>query len=78
MHQAEFCFHHYIVSCPLGVRTGLTIPGDRSINQCRVDLMDGLKVKTILFQGPWDVILNEYVAFCSELVQYVNAGRVLK
>jgi hypothetical protein len=62
----------------MGVWSCLAITGDGSVNKPRVDLVDRVEVHAIFLQGPWDVVLDQDIAFCRQLMENLDPGRVLE
>jgi hypothetical protein len=78
VHQAKLGFDHDIVASTIRVRARLTISGDGGVYQAGVYFAQRLVVQRVLLQRAGQVVLDEDVAFCHELVQNVNALFVLE
>lgn len=78
VHQSEFSLDHDIVACSLRVRAVLSISGDGSIDETRIDLVYGVKVQLVLLQRPRNVILNKNVTFLGESVQNIDTRGILE
>ena len=69
MHQAQFCFHHDVVTGPAAVGTCLTIAGDASINETWIQLVDSLKIEIVFLKGVWKVVFHKDIGVFDELVK---------
>jgi hypothetical protein len=78
VHEAKLSLHHHIVASALRIRTSLAISRDGGVNELGIDLVDGGKVELVLGQGSWEVILNQDVAFRSELMENCYTCRILE
>lgn len=68
VHEAELGLDHDVVAGALGVRARLAVAGDGGVDEGRVDLVDGVEVEAILLETAREIVLDENVTFCSELV----------
>lgn len=78
VHQAELSLDHDIVARTFRVGSRLAIACDRGVDETGIDGPEGFVVHAVLLQGPWEVVLDKYVALDYELVQDIDALLVLK
>lgn len=78
VHQAELGLNHNVIAGPVGVGTRLSVPRDAGIDERRIDLGGRGVVQFVLFERAGEVVLDQDVALCHELVQDLHASWVLE
>lgn len=63
VHEAELSLDHNIVASAVGVRAGLAVSRNRSIDESGIDLSQTLIVHRILLQCAWEIVFDQDVAF---------------
>jgi hypothetical protein len=78
VHQAKLGLDHDVVPSANRIWPSLAVARDGRIDERWVDGPEGLVVERVLFERTWEVVFDENVALCHQLVQDLDAFGVLK